>query len=50
MIEMQDENRIKQLEEFAHNNMSGEEICMQLESIDPKLRKEYEKMMYEWGG
>ena len=41
------EQRIKRLEEIAHNNMSGEEIGMQLDDVDPKLRKEYNKLMYD---
>jgi len=39
--------RIKELEAIAHSNMTGEDIAMQLASIDPKLEKEYNKLM-EW--
>ena len=48
MIKMNKQKRIDELEEIAHNNMSGEEIGMQLDDVDPKLRKEYNKLMYDW--
>lgn len=43
----QRQDRIEKLEEIAHNNMTDEEIGMQLDDVDPALRKEYEKLMAE---
>ena len=40
--------RIEELETIAHNNMSGGDIANQLEDVNPELRKEYNKLMYDW--
>lgn len=42
------DKRIKELEEIAHSNMTGGDIAEQLASVDPKLKKEYNKLMYGW--
>ena len=39
-------NRIHKLELIAFAEMTGEDVENTLESIDPKLRKEYSKLSY----
>ena len=41
------DKRITELEHMAHLHMTGEDVENQLDDIDPKLRKEDEKLMEE---
>ena len=37
--------RVKELEELAYNNLTGEQIENELDDIDPKLKQEYQDLI-----
>ena len=45
VIIMDVDKRLQELEQIAYHNLTGEQIEQELDEIDPKLKKEYQKLM-----